>query len=119
MSGLELLKNHPKSAIVMKQWYLDKMLEGLNDDSIPDDFKELVRQKGIDDDVVAKTIDASPRALLDIFDEHKIYISTVIDDYNGFWWKIGEQKSTIGYEFRKNCDSAAITEAFKLLESKL
>jgi hypothetical protein len=54
-----------------------------------------------------------------VFDNHKIYIEITVDQTGGFWWKIGENKSTVGYEFRKNADIAAVTEAFKLLEEKL
>ena len=51
MKGIELLKEHSKAAIVMKQWFLEKMLEGLNDESLPDDFKVYVREQGIDDEI--------------------------------------------------------------------
>ena len=57
--------------------------------------------------------------MFDIFDNHKIYVETIIDTGGGFWWKIGENQSSIGYEHRINCDSAAIIEAFKTLEAKL
>lgn len=116
---LELLENHPKTATVIKQWLLNLMLESLKDDSIPEDFKEHVRNQGIDNDKVAKILSGSPRSLFDVFDNHKIYVETIVDTEGGFWWKIGETQSTVGYEFRKNCDTEAITEAFKLLEVKL
>lgn len=120
---LELLKEHPKTALVIKQWLLEKMLESLNDESLPEDFKTFVREQGIDDDKVAKMLEGSPRALFDIFDSHKIYVETVVDDTDtpkkGFWWKIGETKSSCGFEFRVNCDKQAIIEAFKLLEEKI
>ena len=116
---LELLENHPKTATVVKQWLLDKMLESLKDDSLPEDFKQHVREQGMENDKVAKILSGSPRALFDVFDGHKIYVETIVDELGGFWWKIGETKSTIGYEYRKNCDEAAIVEAFKLLEAKL
>jgi len=119
MKGLELLETYPKTAIVVKQWFLDKMLEGLKDSSIPEDFKELARQQGIENERVAVMIDASPRALYDIFDSHKIYIGTVVDEMNGFWWTINDKKSTVGYQHRKNCDNAALEQAFKLLNDKL
>lgn len=119
MNGLELLKNHPKASLVVKQYYLNVMLESLKDESLPEDFKEMVRQQGIDDEKIGKLIDASPRALFDVFDNHKIYIGTVLDEVNGFWWTINDKKSSVGYEHRKNCENAAIEEAFKLLNNKL
>lgn len=119
MSGKELLENHPKSALVVKQHFLKVMLDSLNDESLPEDFKDAVRQAGIDNDKIGRIIDASPRALYDVFDGHKLYAETIVDAYGGFWWKIGETQSTIGYEYRVNCDVAAISELFKLLEAKL
>lgn len=116
---LELLENHPKTAIVIKQWLLDKLLESLKDDSLPEDFKQHVREQGMENDKVAKILNGSPRALFDVFDSHKVYVETIVDELGGFWWKIGETKSTCGYEFRINCDKAAIEESFKLLEAKL
>lgn len=125
MEMINLLEEHPKTATVIKQWLLDRLLESIDDSKVPDDFKEFARQQGIENDKVAGILNNTPRALFDVFDSHEIYVETTIDDhnglnhYNGFWWKIGETKSTVGYEYRKNCDTAAIIEAFKLLEARL
>jgi hypothetical protein len=119
MKMLELLNDHPKSAIVVKQWMLNKLIDSLKDESLPEDFKEIVRKQGIDNDKVANMISGSPRSAFDVFDDHKVYVETIVDELGGFWWNIGEIKSTVGYEYRKNCDEAAIIEAFKLLEEKL
>jgi hypothetical protein len=119
MTGLDLLESYPKAGQVVKQWFLEKMLEGLKDENLPEDFKKYVREHDIDDDKIGKLIDSSPRALFDVFDENDVYIETVIDtDYN-FWWKIGDIQSPIGYARRKDADRAAIIEAFKLLNEKL
>jgi len=119
MKMLELLENHPKSTIVVRQWFLSKMLETLNDENLPEDFKKHVMDQGIELERIANVIDGNARVLFDVFDNHKIYIEITVDQTGGFWWKIGENKSTVGYEFRKNADIAAVTEAFKLLEEKL
>jgi len=119
MKGTELLETYPKAAQVVKQWFLEQMLEGLKDDNLPEDFKKYVREQGIDNDKVGKLIDLSPRGLYDVFDSHKIYIGTVVDELNGFWWTINDKKSTVGYQHRKNCDNAVIQEVFKLLNDKL
>jgi hypothetical protein len=41
---IELLEKYDKSAIVLKQWFLNQMLEKIDDASIPEDFKEFARQ---------------------------------------------------------------------------
>ena len=117
MNALELLQTYPKAAEEIKKIYLQDLVNSLTD--YPEEFKAAAMEMGISDDRIAALIEVSPRALFDVFDSHKIYIETVIDTGAGFWWKIGETQSPIGYEFRKNCDSAAINEAFKLLNDKL
>lgn len=120
MKGIELLKEHPKAAIVIKQWFLEKMLEGLNDESLPDDFKVYVREQGIDDDKVGVFIDASPRGLFDIFDEHKILISIIAHQNDSFSVKInGVEDLYEKFSTRKLADHFAIEHAFKMLNEKL
>jgi hypothetical protein len=119
MEMINLLEENPKTATVIKQWLLDRMLESMKDDSVPEEFKQLAREQGIDSERVAGILKGSPRALFDVFDNHKIYLETIIDTGSNFWWKIGENQSPIGYEFRINCDKSAIEEAFKLLEAKI
>jgi hypothetical protein len=99
------------------------MLESLKSDSVPEDFKELVKQQGIDNERVAGILQGSPRALFDVFDGHKLYVET-LHETTGFWWKIksGDEYvrlSSDSYSERKESDSEAIVEAFKLLEAKL
>jgi hypothetical protein len=119
MEMLELLKEHPKTATVIKQWLLDKLLESMKDQTVPEEFKQYAREQGIDNERVAGILANNPRSLFDVFDNHKIYVETTLDELGGFWWNIGETKSPVGYEYRKNCDGAAIVEAFKLLEAKI
>lgn len=119
MNGLDLLETYSKASTVVTKWYLERMLDKLVDNSLPNDFKEMVRQRGIDNTVIGKLIDASPRGLFDVFDHYSIYVETMVDTEGGFWWKIGENQGSKHYEFRIDCDKAAIVEAFKLLNDKL
>jgi len=119
MNSLQLMNDYPKSTVVIKEWVVNKLLDSLKDTSLPDDFKEFVKAQDVEDDKIAAIIDTNPRLLFDLFDKHKLYIETIVDTDGGFWWKIGENQSEIGYEYRINHDVAAINEAFKLLEDKL
>lgn len=120
MNGLQLLNDYPKAAIVVKQWYLDKMLENINDESIPDDFKELVRQQSLDDERVSKFIDSSYRTLFDVFDNHKIYIQvSVLVEAPKFWYSINGADSRLRWDDRREAEKYAVFEAFKLLNDKL
>lgn len=123
MDMKQLLEDHPKTAIIIKQWLLEKLLNGLKDDKIPEDFKEFARQEGVSDDRVVGILQGSPRTMFDIFDNHKIYVET-LHETTGFWWKIKDSKDYVRlasdpYHDRKDSDSEAIVEAFKLLEAKL
>lgn len=116
---LELLENHPKTAIVIKQWLLDKLLESLKDDSLPEDFKQHVREQGIDNDRVDKILTGSPRSLFDVFDDHKLYIQVTGDNQTGWSWEVDSSVENSVCPSRKEAELAAIVESFKLLETKL
>ena len=118
MNMTELLKEHPKAAIVVKQWLLDKLLEGLKDDNLPEEFKEYARQEGITDDKVVGILQGSPRAMFDVFDSHKVYVDiSCLNDK--FLWGINNDMNNAAYNTRLEADGAAIVEAFKLLEEKI
>jgi len=119
MKGLELLEKYPASAGLVRAWFLNQMIESFKDETVPDGFKDFMREQGVDNDKVGTLIDVNPRMLLDVFDENNIYIGTLLDESNGFWWTINGNKSTVGYEYRKNCEIAAIQTAFDILENKL
>ena len=118
MNGLELLKEHPKAAVVVKQWYLDKLLESLKDDNLPEDFKKYAREAGIDDERIGAMIDSAPRGMFDVFDGQKIYISINVSS-KGATWDINNSEASEFYSIRTEAELAAIVEAFKLLEEKL
>ncbi len=121
MKGLELLETFPKTAIVVKQWYLEKMLDSLQNKDIPEDFKEAVRAKGIDNENIGTLIDTSPRNLFDVFDDHKVFIQiNVYSASSSFSYLINEGDIISGpWHNRKEAEMAAIVESFKLLEEKL
>ena len=123
MDMKQLLEDHPKTAIVIKQWLLEKLLNGLKDDKIPENFKEFARQEGVSDDNVIGILQGNPRSMFDIFDNQKLYVE-ILHETTGFWWKIKDSKDHVRlasdpYPTRKEADSEAIIEAFKLLETKL
>ena len=121
MKMLELLKENPKTAIVIKQWFLEKMLESLKDESLPEDFKNYVREQGIDDDKIAKMVEGSPRSLFDVFDDHKVFIQiNAYSSSSSFSYFINDGDMVSGgWTERKEAELAAIIQAFKLLEEKL
>ena len=115
---LELLKEHPETTKLIQAWYLDKMLESFNDDSVPDDFKEMMRATPIDDDKISKMIDGAPRLLFDFFDENEIIIETVHN--GGKWWYSIDGASTPNFfSSRKEAEKYSIEEVFQVLNDKI
>jgi hypothetical protein len=115
---LELLKNYAETTKLIQAWYLDKMLESFKDESVPSDFKEMMRATPIDEDKISKMIDGAPRLLFDFFDENEIIIETVHN--GGKWWYSTNGVSTPNFfSTRKEAEYASLEEAFQLLNDKI
>jgi len=125
MKGIDLLQKHTASAVVIRAWFLEKMIESLQTADVPDEFKDMMRETGIEDDKLAIMIDANPRMLLDVFDENHILIEIFrplnegsIYPSNYFSYKIGNISPDIK-KTRKEAELFAIEAAFEILENKL
>jgi hypothetical protein len=123
---LELLKQHPETTKLIQAWYLDKMLESFKDESVPEDFKEMMRATPIDNDKISKMIDGAPRLLFDFFDEHELYVEVLVnykDKPSIFTYTVIADGDVVSqptkYNSRKEAEYVAIEEAFKLLNDKI
>lgn len=117
---LDLLKNYPEAGKVVKDHFLSKMLEGLNDENLPEDFKEHVRSMGMEDDRIVKLVGEAPRSLFDVFDENQIYINIIYhSEQNMFKYDVNGEMSSLFYTDRKTAERYAVADAFKLLNEKL
>lgn len=123
---MDLLEKYPKAAVKVKEWFLEKMLDNLKntDNSVPEEFKDYVRQQGIDDEKVAKILGANPRTLFDVFDENQLYIKMDIfvskDGTAKFGWSINaEQGPSSFYTTRIEAEKEAVAKAFQMLNDKL
>jgi hypothetical protein len=119
MKGIDLLQKHTASAVVIRAWFLEKMIESLQTADVPDDFKNMMRETGIEDDKLAIMIDANPRMLLDVFDDNDIIIENSLYPDGTFTIKIGNQATTQSWKTRKEAEAFAIEAAFEILENKL
>jgi len=126
MTGLELLESYDKAAIVIKQHYLNSMLESLKDDDLPENFKEYARQTTIDNDKIGKLIDIQPRGLFDVFDNNKVYIEILVDYKKldaTFPYTVIDNDTMYSnpsyYNNRKEAEKKAVEQAFEILNNKL
>ena len=124
MKGIELLEQNPESAKLICSYYLEIMIESLKDEGLPEDFKESIREQGIDNDKIGAILDGNPRNLFDFFDSHKIY-PNVVPNFDGTFLCsiiIGTTSATTSrYTFnqRKEADYAVIKDAILELEERL
>lgn len=80
MKGKELLETYPKVANIIRDWFTAKMVENmLKADDVPEDFKNHMKQRGVNDDLLINVIDKNPAALFEIFDSLHVYIGIVIE----------------------------------------
>lgn len=119
MKGLEILQKYPHSADVVRKWLFDKMMESMQDDSVPEDFKQAMMNEAVTNERLAVFIDTNPRMLFDVFDENDIIIIIKYHDNFGFTWAVEEADDQSFYKTRKEAELFAIEVAFEILENKL
>jgi hypothetical protein len=104
---------------VIRAWFLEQMIESLNDQSVPDEFKDFMRDQGIDNIKLSIMIDSNPRMLFDVFDENDLFIEIFMYPDVTFTCKIGNEATTNSWKTRKEAEMFAIEAAFEILENKL
>ena len=122
MSGMEILKNNEKAAIVIKQYWLAKMLETMSKDIVTEQVKLEIEKIGVTNEYIAKVLDASPRAFFDILDNHKIYIEIIPNMksvHPSFGWRVNDGVQAVDFNSRYEAESDAVKYAIELLNSKL
>jgi hypothetical protein len=126
MKAIELLEAYPKAAKVINEFYRSKMMNSMETDDVPDEFKEMLKEQEFDNQYIATFIDSSPRFLFDVFDSNGVYIEILVDltkDDALFSYVIdGDMMSNVEgilYNSRIEAEKVAIEKAFQLLNDKL
>lgn len=115
---IEILKQNPKTARLMHDYYLNLMIDSSRD--LPDHFKEFVKEQGVEMSNIAAMMETAPRNLFDIFDEQEIIISVTYDrSSNKFCYFVNESKHEEQFDTRKEADKDAVKTAIGVLEEKL
>ena len=119
------LEKYPKATAVIKQWFLEKMIASLADNSIDEDFKQFMREQGIDTDKLITILNGNPHAMFEVFDAHKLFISVMMTMMDGvkFQYVIADGEinriKNVFYDKRSDAEKDAAIEALGLLEEKL
>lgn len=120
MKAIELLKKYPLTTEVVRDWFIAKMMESVNEDNdVPEDFKKFMIDQGVPNDRLCVFIDANPRSLFDVFDENDVIIIIKYHDNFGFTWAVEEADDQSFYKTRKEAELSSIEVAFDILENKL
>ena len=117
MTGLDLLETYPRAAEEIAEFYRSKMLESLNTQDVPDEFKDMVKGQEFDNQYIATFIDANPRILFDVFDSNEVFIQINVPNFS---YSINEGDVIAGsWQNRIEAERAAIEQAFQILNDKL
>lgn len=120
MTGLELLEKNPLSKKIIKDWFIEKMLESIvESDNLPDDFKQMIITSGVEDVTIINIIDNNVRTLFDLFDEHDVIVIINYHENASFSFVVNDYVDEVSYEKRKECEKHAMVIAFDLLEVNL
>ena len=119
MKGLMLLEKYPAATEIIRAWFMEKMIESFKDENVPDEFKDFMREQGIENDKLGTMIDVNPRMLFDVFDENDVIIIIKYHDNFGFTWAVEETDEQSFYKTRKEAEAFAIEVAFDILENQL
>ena len=117
MKAIELLEKYPEAAKVVNEFYRSKMMNSMETDDVPEEFKEMLKEQSFDNEYIATFIDSSPRFLFDVFDDHEVYINISAPKFS---YSIDAGDVISGtWETRKEAEAAAIEHAFAILNDKL
>lgn len=119
MTGLEILEKYPYCKKVIKDWFMQTMLESFKDQNVPEEFKQFMLDQGIEDDKVAKLIDVNIRILFDVLDENGVIVEVFLYPSGEFTCRIGNQATTLSWKTRKEAEHFGVEAAFDILEKKL
>jgi len=120
MKAIELLEKYPEAAKVVNDFYRSKMMNSMETDNVPDEFKEMLKEQSFDNEYIATFVDASPRMLFDVFDSNEIYIQITVDLENKcFRYSFNGLVESNDYLTRKEAEAKSIETAFEILNDKL
>lgn len=120
MNALELLQQNPDAAKIIKEYYVNLMINSLDDSALPESFKDFVKEQGLDEGNVAQMMEANARNVYDVLDENGFVISMNWDmAFNKFSYHINDGKYDKYYDTRKEAENEAVASAIRQLQDKL
>lgn len=120
MNIIKLLKDNPLSAIVIKQWFLDKMIESFKSEkNIPEEYRQQLIEAGVSEDMLERYVQNNPNVLFEIFDNNEIFIE-ILRKKSQFTFDINQAQTENKYFLkRKDAEAQAAIQTIIILENKL
>ena len=113
------IDNYPKSKEILKEYLLKNITHPEN---TPEEVIKAVKEFAVGDERIQQIITIDPNILFEFFDNNKVYIQIGVDNTLdvkfAFSLDFGKTYSDLYYT-RKQAETEAVLEAFKLLEEKL
>jgi hypothetical protein len=116
MTGERLLKEYPTASAWLHDWSKKTLLDSCNaDDTIPEEFKEFLKDVGVKTKDIELLIDNNARSLFDFFDDNGIYIQITGSNEEGWKWAFDGVENDKCVT-RKAAEKFGVAKAFYLLE---
>jgi len=116
----KLIADNPLTRVELKEWFLKKLMESVEDFDKDDAFKEFMINSGITDDQIVTVFKEGGRAALDMFDEKEVIINIKHNwKTKKFSYYINNDKESGSFSTRKEAEANALSQAVKMLEEKL
>lgn len=104
------LSKYPIISEEFKQFFLQKILDSIKDDGVPQEFKEHLIEVGVTNDMLQQYFNSNARLFFDFFDEKDLII--LITNIQGdFSYEINGEPSCETFEDRLSAEKAAILDA--------
>lgn len=118
MNIKEIMNNNPLAKEIIKSWFLEKMIDSLKTETVTDDFKKMIRERGVEDEHIFTLIDVNPRSLFDVLDINDIKVLIDYNDKLAWGYSINKGKFTYLYNNRKDAELNGIIRAINILNIK-
>lgn len=119
----QLLENYPYATEAVREWFIKQMVDSFKDEEVPQGFKDFMREQGVPNDTLVKLVGSNPRSLFDVFDENSLFIEMMYMEHKFHYTVSNGEEILIAnietYTKRRDCEAAAVAEAFKILNEKL
>ena len=113
---IKFLNDYPVATEIIREHFLKKMKQSLDEDDVSEEFKIQMLQRGVPDETIVQIIENTPRLLFDVMDENNILISFEANKELGYRCKINENNWDKWHSDRTTAEKNIIIDAIMELK---